>query len=224
VSWYAQGPCTSTSRMLVLMGSFCGAHLQSRDDRHPCCDHPQSCGSHRHAPRQLLAHLYAKTDAASLAALRRELLRPPYSTAEAAAGAAAGAAALAGDCPHRPRPHTPHHKCLFFPHPHNAAAHPSLQVWLMQLASHAPPRVAAAAGCASDLTAPLRAHAWVCAASPGAPAVGPSPEAAKRRRGAGSAWACSAQRAGLPHSARLYFGAGQPDPQHSERNVVRPVL
>ncbi|KAK9837250.1 hypothetical protein WJX81_001515 [Elliptochloris bilobata] len=44
----------------------------------------------------LLAHLYAKTDAASLAALRRELLRPPYTAVEAAAGAVAGAAVLSG--------------------------------------------------------------------------------------------------------------------------------
>ena len=47
-------------------------------------------------PAQLLAHLYAKTDAASLAALRRELLRPPYTAMEAAAGAAAGVAVVAG--------------------------------------------------------------------------------------------------------------------------------
>ena len=46
---------------------------------------------------QLLAHLYAKTDAASLAALRRELLRPTYTAVETAAGAAAGTAVVAGD-------------------------------------------------------------------------------------------------------------------------------
>ena len=47
-------------------------------------------------PAQLLAHLYAKTDAASLATLRRELLRPPYTAVETAAGAAAGVAVVAG--------------------------------------------------------------------------------------------------------------------------------
>ena len=45
---------------------------------------------------QLLAHLYAKTDAASLATLRRELLRPPYTAVETAAGAVAGVAVVAG--------------------------------------------------------------------------------------------------------------------------------
>ena len=52
------------------------------------------------ASKQLLvlAHLYARTDAASLALLRRELLRSTYTPAEAA-GFAAGTAALAlGDC------------------------------------------------------------------------------------------------------------------------------
>lgn len=48
----------------------------------------------------LLANLYAKTDSASLARLRRELLRPKYTVAEMAFGAgvvttlAAGAASL----------------------------------------------------------------------------------------------------------------------------------
>lgn len=44
----------------------------------------------------LLAHLYAKTDAASLARLRRELLRPKYTLTELAAGTALGTAVVAG--------------------------------------------------------------------------------------------------------------------------------
>ena len=44
----------------------------------------------------LLSHLYAKTDAASLARLRHELLRPRYSVYELAAGASAAATVLAG--------------------------------------------------------------------------------------------------------------------------------
>ena len=45
----------------------------------------------------LLAHLYAKTDAASLAKLRRELLRPKYSVTELAVGAGIGTTVAAGD-------------------------------------------------------------------------------------------------------------------------------
>lgn len=44
----------------------------------------------------LLAHLYAKTDAASLARLRRELLRPKYSLTEIAAGTGIAATVVAG--------------------------------------------------------------------------------------------------------------------------------
>ena len=44
----------------------------------------------------LLAHLYAKTDAASLAFLRDELLRPRYSAKDIAAAVGAGSAVLAG--------------------------------------------------------------------------------------------------------------------------------
>ncbi len=44
----------------------------------------------------VLAHLYANTDSASLATLRRALLRKQYST-EAAAGAAAATTLAAGE-------------------------------------------------------------------------------------------------------------------------------
>ena len=44
----------------------------------------------------LLAHLYAKTDAASLAFLRTELLRPKYTVGEVALAASAGSVVLAG--------------------------------------------------------------------------------------------------------------------------------
>ena len=44
----------------------------------------------------LLAHLYAKTDAASLARLRRELLRPKYSLTEIAVGTGIAATVVAG--------------------------------------------------------------------------------------------------------------------------------
>lgn len=45
----------------------------------------------------LLAHLYAKTDAASLAFLRSELLRPRYSVKDVAAATTTGTAAMAGE-------------------------------------------------------------------------------------------------------------------------------
>lgn len=45
----------------------------------------------------LLAHLYAKTDAASLAFLRSELLRPRYSAKDVATATGAGSAVLAGE-------------------------------------------------------------------------------------------------------------------------------
>lgn len=45
----------------------------------------------------LLAHLYAKTDAASLARLRRELLRPKYSLADIATGTGVATAVIAGN-------------------------------------------------------------------------------------------------------------------------------
>lgn len=44
----------------------------------------------------LLAHLYAKTDAASLAFLRQELLRPMYTPTEIATAAGTGSVVLAG--------------------------------------------------------------------------------------------------------------------------------
>ena len=46
----------------------------------------------------LLAHLYAKTDAASLAFLRTELLRPRYTAGEVALAASTGAVVLTGKC------------------------------------------------------------------------------------------------------------------------------
>lgn len=44
----------------------------------------------------LLAHLYAKTDAASLAFLRAELLRPKYTATDLAVAGGAGTAVLTG--------------------------------------------------------------------------------------------------------------------------------
>jgi len=47
----------------------------------------------------LLAHLYAKTDAASLAKLRGALLQPRYTTGEIATGTGVGVTVVAGALP-----------------------------------------------------------------------------------------------------------------------------
>ena len=64
--------------------------------------HWRGCILPLHTYRHRLAFIIAKTDAASLAALRRELLRPPYTAMETAAGAAAGVAVVAGAACHIP--------------------------------------------------------------------------------------------------------------------------
>ena len=55
----------------------------------------------------LLSHLYSqKADAAALARLRKELLRPKYTSLELAMGSALGVGAVGGVPP--PSPHPPH--------------------------------------------------------------------------------------------------------------------
>ena len=86
---------------MALFSEHPRTHLSSPPAAHPPPSLPMPPDPRAAKQFLLLAHLYAKTDAASLDYLRHKLLPPRYTALQLGAAAAAGAVLTGGECRRR---------------------------------------------------------------------------------------------------------------------------